>query len=289
MNYAVAFSRQAYGSKLDYGSSEWQGFNGSFINLDLDTNSIMSFIYRGHAITTQHAHQWRATKNYLRGQHIGLDFDNEDDSCRLPVLARDKFVQRYASFVHTTISHTPDKPRARVMFLLDAPIMQAKNYSLAAAALLWVFGTADRQCKDAVRFFYGSPRCEFERIGQVLPLAVVKTLIAKYQESGAMERKRSTRRNYQAPASQREVSDALKSIDPLRIDYDDWLAVLMAIHAEFGESGLALADSWAAGKPGEVARKWRSFDHNGNEKGAVTIATVFGLAKEHGWQRGTEN
>ena len=42
--------------------------------------------------------------------------------------------------------HLPqeEKPRARVVFLLDQPIMQAKNYTLAASALLWVFGTADR-------------------------------------------------------------------------------------------------------------------------------------------------
>jgi hypothetical protein len=34
-----------------------------------------------------------------------------------------------------------------------------------------------------------------------------------------------------------------------------------------------------------VDRKWHSFRPTGNTSGAVTIATVFGLAKRFGWQR----
>ena len=50
----------------------------------------------------------------------------------LPVLLANKFISRHAAIVHTTTSHTPEAPRACVLFLLDAPIMQATNYALAA-------------------------------------------------------------------------------------------------------------------------------------------------------------
>jgi hypothetical protein len=170
-----------------------------------------------------------------------------------------------------------------VIFLLDQPIYQAKNYALAASALLWLFGTADRQCKDAARFFYGAPGCEFVYFNQVLPLDVVKQLIQKYIDSGQAEKRKSVRRDYLPPASQQEVADALKHINPWQVDYDEWLSILMAIHSQFGDGGYALAESWADGKPGEVAQKWRSFSADGNESGRITINTLFAIAKRFGW------
>lgn len=283
--YSIAVSEYQLDHKIPPGDAMWQSFNGSFHNVELTPRDLLNVVYMGRPITTHHKNKWRTTENYLQGQHIGLDFDSEDDNSTLATLTGDKFVSKYAAFVHTTVSHTPEKPRARVMFLLDAPIVQAKNYGLAASALLWLFGTADRQCKDAARFFYGAQGCEFEFTNQVLPLDVVKKLIRNYIESGAGERKRSSRPNYLPPASQQEVSDALKLIDPWQIQYDEWVSVLMALHAQFGEGGYLLAENWADGKGREVEQKWKSFNSSGNGTGAVTIATVFGLAKRFGWTR----
>ena len=163
--------------------------------------------------------------------------------------------------------------------------MQAANYALAAAALLWVFGTADRKCKDAVRFFYGSKGCQFEYFNQVLPLDAIKKLIAQYQESGGKEKHKAISKDYHAPATQQEVADALKFIPPWQIQYDEWVSVLMAIHAEFGEGGYPLAEAWGDGKQGEIEVKWRSFKAGGNVAGAVTVASIFGLAKRFGWSK----
>ncbi len=283
--YKVAVSDFKLSAKLLPGDPRWREFNASFRNLELAPLDLLDVIYNGRAITTHHKDHWRVSQNYLCGQHIGLDFDSEDEKSTLEYLAADKFISRYAALIHTTISHKPEAPRARVIFLLDTPIYQPKNYALAASALLWLFGTADRQCKDAVRFFYGAPGCKFEYLQQVLPLEKVKKIIANYQETGARERKRAARPDYLPPASQQEVADALKLIDPWKVDYDEWVAILMAIHSQFGEAGYALAESWADGKPGEVAQKWRSFKQSGNATGMVTVATIFGIAKRFGWHK----
>jgi hypothetical protein len=283
--YKVAVSNCKLSAKLLPGDPRWQDFNASFKNMELEPQDLLDVIYNGRAITTHHKNQWRATQNYLCGQHIGLDFDSGDENSRLGHLIGDKFISRYASLIHTTISHTPEHPRARVIFLLDSPICQAKNYALAASALLWLFGTADRQCKDAVRFFYGSPGCEFEYIKQVLPLEIIKKLIASYIETGAGEKHRAARPDYLPPASQQEVAGALKAIDPWKVEYDEWVSILMAIHSQFGEGGYTLAENWADGKQGEVSQKWKSFKQDGNATGAVTIASVFGIAKRFGWKK----
>ena len=281
--YKIAVSKYALEKKIPSGDPIWSRFNASFENLDIGTNDLLDTVYEGHAITTHHKNNWRASENYICGQHIGLDFDNEDENSTIEYLKKDKFISKYASFIHTTISHTPEAPRARVVFLLDQPIMQAVNYTKAAAALLWLFGTADRQCKDAVRFFYGAPECEMEILANMLPIAKVKQLIKSYQDTGSKEKKRNY--NYSAPASQVEVSEALKLIPPWQIDYDEWVQVLMGIHNEFGEGGYSLAESWADGKEKEVEQKWRSFKSSGNVQGSITIATVFGIAKKFGWSK----
>jgi len=284
--YKIAVSTfPLYGEKLLPGDPRWKMFNASFNNLELPTPGIMNAVYNGFAITTHHKNQWRTGENYLLGQHIGLDFDTEDERSTISHLAKDKFIQKYAAFIHTTTSHTPEKPRARVIFTLDVPIVQAKNYAMTARALLWLFGTADRQCKDPVRFFYGASQCQFELINQVLPLEMVKKLITRYQESGETEKRRAAHNNYLPPSTQLEVADALKHINPWGIDYDEWVSVLMAIHAEFGDSGYQLAESWADGKDGEVRNKWRSFKHDGNTSGRVGLGTLFSIAKRNGYER----
>lgn len=282
--YKMAFSSMRFSEKIPQGSPIWRDFNASFQNMDIEPIEAANLIYLGHPFTTWHKNNWRDSKNYILGQAIGLDFDTEDENSTIPHLLKDKFVQKFGGLIYTTPSHTTELPRARVVFFLDTPIQQPANYSLAAAALLWLFGTADRQCKDAARFFYGSTNCELEFLNNELPLFKIKSLIQQYQATGQTT-KRKYENNYQPSATQAEAAAALKVISPWAINYDQWLSVLMGIHAEFGDSGLQMAQSWADGKDGEVERKWKSFNSSGNTTGSVTIASLFAIAKEHGWKR----
>ena len=282
--YRIAVSTWALDHKLAPGAPEWSAFNASFTNQSLNPFDFARAIYDGHPFTTWHANGWRTSANYVCGQHLGLDFDAGDQTSTLPALLSNPFIHRHANILYTTPSHTPEAPRARVVFLLDTPIVQATNYALAAAALLWLFGTADRQCKDAARFFYGSMRCEMEMFDNVLSLATVKHIIAQYQASGKREMQRHTR-TYTTTTDQAEVADALKRIPAWGIDYDEWVAVLMALHREYGDAGLALAEQWADGQPNEVQRKWKSSRSNGNTTGAVGLGTVFALAQRFGWSK----
>ena len=273
--------------KIPAGSPLWPKFNASFENVEIESVNLAARIYDGQPITTWHRDHWRTSANFMLGQHIGIDFDTEDDRSSIRYLLNDPFISRWASMLYTTPSHTPEKPRARAIFLLDTPIYQAANYTAAASALLWIFGTADRQCKDAVRFFYGGRpgACEMQWLDNVLPLERVKDMIRRYQASGAQAR-RQVAKDFSATPDQAELKAALDRIPAWGIDYDQWLAVLMGIHSAFpGGDGLALAESWAQGTEGEVGRKWKSFKPDGNTGGAVTVATVFKLAMERGYAK----
>lgn len=286
LHFRVALA-PALNGKIPPGSPQWAKFNASFENLEIESVNLAARIYDGQPLTTWHREHWRTSANFMCGQHLGIDFDTEDDRSSLRSLLADPFIARWASMLYTTPSHTPEAPRARVIFLLDTPIYQAANYTAAASAMLWLFGTADRQCKDAVRFFYGGRpgACEMEWLDNVLPLERVKDMIRRYQASGALAR-RQVVRDYKATPDQAEMKAALDTIPAWGIDYDQWLAVLMGIHAAFpGADGLALAEAWGQGKDGEVAQKWRSFKPAGNTTGAVTPATVFKLAMDHGYRK----
>lgn len=284
MKYKISFSTMTPETKLMHGDPLWGQFNASFDNAEMEQVEILDMIYHGHPFTTWHKDKWRHSKNYLAGQHIGLDWDTEDERSTINFLMKDPFVKKYGFLIYTTPSHRPEAPRARVVFLLDTPIQQAKNYAAAASAMLWLFGSADRQCKDPCRFFYGSKDCEMEWLGQTLPLEKLKAIMGQYEASGKLAKRMATQRNYTPTADQQEVADALKAIPAWGIDYDEWVKILMGIHQAFGDSGLALAESWAQGVEKEVEHKWRSFKQNGNLAGTVTLNTVFKIARDRGWQ-----
>lgn len=144
-------------------------YNGRFENVELTDDQIMAEVQAGHGLTTQHR-GYRHGKNFICGQHIGLDFDTEDDNSRLANLIQDPFIERYAGLLYTTASHTEDKPRARVLFFLDRPIYDPAKYAELATALLWHFGQADQSCKDPARLFFGAVNCQTAISGNVLPL-----------------------------------------------------------------------------------------------------------------------
>jgi len=86
------------------------------------------------------------------------------------------------------------------------------------------------------------------------------------------------------PSTGDKIHDALAYLSP-DCGYDEWLRVGMALHSELGDGGLGVWDMWSARSqkyPGnrEVASHWRSF----RPGGGITIATLYGMAKQAGWQ-----
>lgn len=75
---------------------------------------------------------------------------------------------------------------------------------------------------------------------------------------------------------------ALTYIDPG--DHDAWLKVAMGLKIEFGEDGWTIFDEWSRQADNyndrENRARWRSFKPGGG----ITIATVFGLARDAGWR-----
>lgn len=87
-----------------------------------------------------------------------------------------------------------------------------------------------------------------------------------------------------SPESELAEMEELLSHIPADLEYNDWISVMQAIHAETGGSGtgLSIADNWSAqgskykGRR-EIEAKWKSFKGSG-----VTGATIAQFARDHG-------
>ena len=190
MKYRIAFNRMALHAKLPQGDPRWGEFNDSFDNLTFDTVTIADHIYRGYAFTTWMSGR-RSIENFICGQHIAVDMDTGDERSTLAALASHLLVRMYGGILYTTPSHTPEAPRARVLFFLDQHITDPHGYQEAAKFLISQFDGADVACSDASRFFYGSYNCEMAIPDNVLPVLELRHHYARWKRAQPQHRERT--------------------------------------------------------------------------------------------------
>jgi len=92
--------------------------------------------------------------------------------------------------------------------------------------------------------------------------------------------------NHPAQSLSEEVAAATRALDciPADIGYDEWIMIGQALQVAFGASGLEMWHAWSSGGSKfkgtkDLETHWRSFKPNGG----VTIASLFHLAKQHGY------
>jgi hypothetical protein len=115
----------------------------------------------------------------------------------------------------------------------------------------------------------------------------IDTLYAEHfshKLNGTEKQDKAKKASPQHSATLQEVESALSVIPA--VEHDVWLHVGMAIHAvDSGEAGFALWVEWSKSCPekfdlDDCHTRWRSF----SPAGGITAATIFGLARDHGWK-----
>jgi hypothetical protein len=85
---------------------------------------------------------------------FALDFDKKTPPIEY-ILARCKEYDLYPQVYYETFSHTPEEPRYRVVFFLDQPIRDKKDFKHVLKTLFKIFPEADKSCSDQSRYFFG--------------------------------------------------------------------------------------------------------------------------------------
>lgn len=286
--YKIAINRMKTG-KLPQGDSRWGAFNDSFVNRDATLVDIADAIFTGHAYAGWHTGR-RSIENFVQSQYIAVDMDTEDERSTLQAVSQHNFFQTYGSMIHTSPSHTPEKPRCRAIFLLTQPITNAAAYTAAAKFVISMFPGADTACSDASRFFYGNANCGINGIeftDKTLPLDHLRHFYALSRKKLTPDRPAYVQELAQGERPAKtpiaKIDDfekariALAKIDPYSVDYNRWIGIMAAMKREFGDGALSIVETWAQGKPGEVQREWQRLKVE--KSNGMHLGTILGLAQ----------
>lgn len=195
-----------------------------------------------------------------------------------------------ASVVYTTPSHTAEAPRWRVLAPLSRPHDPAERDALAERLNGALGGILAKESFTRSQAFYygavGNGAGHTVRLVEGKPIDLLPGLpaIGRREAAQPVEVDDDDLAAFIAPDPR--IDDALPFIPA--DDRDDWLRIGMALHHEYrgGDDGLATWCGWAKASAKysekDSARVWASF---GKRNGSpVTVATIFEMAKAHGWE-----
>lgn len=270
--YCMGINRMELDQKLPRDDERWYNFNQSFDNLQVDAVDLAAAILAGRAYTSWHNPQHRCSDNWQLSQFIAIDMDTGDRRSAFDTVCNNDWVCGYGTLIHTTPSHTTEKPRCRVVFLLDRPILKPDGYNKASKFLSLCMG-GDPVATDPSRFFYGNLNGQVEMLGGKLSVDFLLDRYRRFerlqQQQGDTKRPKLTSQRFRNQELYTRIQEALDRIDPWSMPYKDWCAIISAVKFELGDDGFDLASAWAQGKKNEVERMWRSFRREGGNVAAL--------------------
>jgi hypothetical protein len=231
----------------------------------------------------------RAAMNLRRVTIIGFDYDEGDVD--LQATCQRLRGLGLQAFVYTTFSHTPEKPKLRILIPLRRPIEvvdqeQRARWRLGYEAVADMIGAgiADPSCKDPNRLFYppmhkaGAPfHCEhidglpldFDSIEvselvEPAPPAGGKAIVVGGDSPVVRPPRAYAGRTH---ASMSEVVAALQCI-PACCSRKEWLTILFALHSEWSDDAFEMFEAWSQTCPEkfdeqDLTASWDGADPDG--------------------------
>jgi hypothetical protein len=213
-----------------------------------------------------------------------------DDGMTIAEALTHPFIAAHCGLLQPSASHTAEHHKYRLIFVYPHRVEGYQTIRICNSYLAHVVGSADRACKDASRFFFGAKGSQPALVQEVLlPERFVQDALAWDETETVVKPQRDpapkkiateTRAAEQGDATL--MMEALQAIPP-DCDYNDWIAIGMALAGILGAGGFNVWDSWSSGgsnyDAGQMAPKWESFAGSTGDP-----ATIFGIAKHHGWR-----
>ncbi|MES2578986.1 MAG: plasmid replication protein, CyRepA1 family [Pseudomonadota bacterium] len=127
------------------------GHQNQFKNIEGTLAELAEAIKAGEAFSYQFHFEERKTSNFLCSDIIVIDIN---DGRTITQALKNPLIQSHSSLLYTTINHTPDKHRLRLIFVLPKTIDDVKQFKAATKSLARRLG-ADMTTTDGARMFYG--------------------------------------------------------------------------------------------------------------------------------------
>jgi hypothetical protein len=152
--------------------SQQGSISRTFKNVDISQNELADLINDGYSFCSQHKDSRKST-NFIASNVLAVDIDA---GLKLEEALGNPFVKNYCSIVYTTVNHSEEFNRFRLVFETVRTIFTSKEMKSALNGLIQKFG-GDPSCNDACRMFYGSENSSPLVLGNVISDDVLEQLI----------------------------------------------------------------------------------------------------------------
>lgn len=180
--------------------AEYQNIYNSFSNELIEPEELAFVVAAGQSFG-HWAGKPRIVSNWQSAQFVGVDLEKHPDAA-LPIATENPFYKLYGQMAYTTISHKPDEPRSRLVFILDKPIDDVEVWHWGARAIAEMFGAAsDLAAADRGRSFLGNPNANIIVNNRLLPSTTFK-MLSRQRERMNQERIKAAERRYSSSTSE---------------------------------------------------------------------------------------
>ncbi|WP_027040239.1 plasmid replication protein, CyRepA1 family [Mesorhizobium ciceri] len=152
-----------------------EGFEPSQVTV----SELIASIRNGYAYCAE-LNGRRKADNFTATDVLSVDIDG---GLTISEALNHPFVQKNASFIYTTCSHTPEEHRFRVVFILQDTLLDANEVRAATRSLALKLN-GDPKAVDPARMFYGNTEAQVTEIGMTLPSMLVDELIDQTAAAG---------------------------------------------------------------------------------------------------------
>lgn len=146
------------------------GFEASEFSIE----DLAEAVQLGCAFSYQFLGDIRRSVNFKATDILAIDIDA---GMTVDEAMDNDIVKGYASLLYTTASHSPDRHRFRLVFVLPRTITDGKELKAATRSLARRLG-GDMSATDLARVFYGSTDCTYEVLGSEISTEFLADLIA---------------------------------------------------------------------------------------------------------------
>ena len=191
--------------------SQFKTIGRTFQNVDVSHRELAQLIHEGYSFCSQIKNNWKKASNFLCADYLAVDIDH---GVTLDEILNDEYTQKYCSFIYTTVNHSEENNRFRIIFELEEGIEDGQRMKHALSGISKKYG-GDPSCTDPCRMFYGAEGCDVHYIDKTLSKEQMEELIEHGKESSKPSDFEDTKSNHTRSSI---ISRNIISQDTLVID-----------------------------------------------------------------------
>ena len=267
-----------------------QGYGWTNVEVETWKDAFELITTDGYATSSELNSDHREDANYVSRQICMVDID---DGMTIQELFNDDFYNEFGAGFYTTKRHTDEAHRFRILFVLEEPEYDCLRMRKIIRGLLETYKSADTNCKDGSRIYYGIPNCPIKEYrDKVLPKVVSDALVDMIDRIDlAEDEARQKKYEYQQHETQYDeifISELLSKIqmkhNSFKGQYDEWKTVAWATCHAIGMNNaeMLMMRFWPTKTKKELntLRDWK----RDRSPGIGTLIKLSGISKDSLYQ-----